>query len=713
MKHTVKKALASCLALLLSIPLASCALFGKPEAKSEAFDVVKDGAAAAVIVYPSENDGTWKSLANELTRVIKRATGVVLEIKTDAAERSGREILLGTTCRAESKAALAALGNAETAFSFSVSGDSLVIAAPNTNALSMAISYFEAQYDRALCGEKSDGALTFPADLSVTRTVTVPSTEPWQLVSSTAALRLSGSDLADIPKSGELSLVTGTAVVGNVLYGTLAGQGGEAKLIATDLTTGNRLAESEDLSLGEVGGMCYNPVLDLLVLTHCSTGISLIDPATLTVCRTATAGTSVRGIAYDVKNACYFALKTDQTQIVTLNGNFSLAGEEPLTVVTPVLSADDVSLTDFCADSQNFYLLFSVRSEGKETGGLLAAQSRTDPKRRSYFELPSVVDPYTISVDGRSFCVVSGGDEAFAGKLTRFGFYTDDALREPSDLFNEINTATVDASFVSAKELFRVYPFIKTDYKRNTVMQGACTDGKYGYFFMEYQGGTDENGNSNYANSETHDTVIVKMDMATCQPVKISEPLKLGHSNDGCYNPHTGELIVAYNGNDKKLIKIIDPETLTVKEEKRLPVNIFSITYNSVTRQYVVGLSGGRDFAILDESFNLVVPRVSTDYSEYDRDVIYDYKLGSNLLTQGIDCDSKYVYFVLSGRASVDGKNVWINYLLAFDYEGKHIFTKVLPTASLEVENVFHIGKDIFVTCNGGSAPCYRISVSS
>lgn len=714
MKHPVKKAVALFLSLLLlAFPFTSCDLFGKPEARSEAFDAVKDGAAAAV-VYPVGDDGTWKSLANELCRVIKRITGVVPEIRTDETAQSGKEILLGATSRAQSRAALAALGSGGAAFSFTVTGDCLVIAAADTGALSRAISYFESQYNGTLGGQTGDGTLTFPADLSVTRRLAAPATEPCRLVSASAVLRLAKGDIAGISANG-FSSVTGVATAGNVLYAALTDQAGAVKLIAMDLSTGKRTAESDALPLGDAGGMCYNSVLDLLVLTHRSNKLSLIDPATLTVRRTVTAGASVSGIVYDAANACYLAQRTDEAQLVTLNDNFTLA-ENTLKLEAPGL-AEETELAGFCADSENIYLIYATRSETRGEGALLVTQSKAAPKRRDYYDL-TLTSPLAITVDGSSFCVVSTDGEELAGKVTRVSFSSDGTVREPADFFNETNTATVDASYLAAQQLFLTYSFIKSEYKRNTVMQGACTDGKYGYFFLEYQGGKDANGNSNYSKSETHDTVIVKMDMATCELVKYSAPLKLGHSNDGCYNPYTGELIVVYNGNDKKLVKVIDTETLTIKEEKRLPVNIFSLAYNTATRQYVAGLSGGRDFAILNENFEIVTKRISTDYSKTDhRDVIYDYKLGSDLLTQGIDCDSRYVYFVLSGKNTVDGKTVWTNYLLAFDYEGNHIFTKVLPTAALEVENIFHIGKDIYVTCNGsldGSRnPCYRLTVLS
>lgn len=152
--------------------------------------------------------------------------------------------------------------------------------------------------------------------------------------------------------------------------------------------------------------------------------------------------------------------------------------------------------------------------------------------------------------------------------------------------------------------------------------------------------------------------------------------------------------------------------------EEWLPFGIFSIAYNPHTAQYVVGRSGGRNLALLDAGFN-VVKKLNTDYSSYHKDVIYTDYDGTNaeLLTQGIDCDGKYIYFVLSGhgrRANGEWSSVWTNYLVAFDYEGKHRFTKTLPGPSLEVENVFHIGKTVYFSCHGWkSDPCYRLDVAA
>ncbi len=710
------------LSLCLVLPLAACDNGEQPPATDTTvgFAVVEDGAAKCRIVYPGgENTATWKALANDLTRVIKRATGVALSVTADTAAKNGNEILLGPTNRTESETALAKLaaGNSGNAFSISVTGSSLVFAAATTGALSLAISYFEAQYDGTLGATVSEGAMVLPKALSFTFAPAASTAEPGQLLSSATLLKFVSAEFAEYPVSDGFSTVSATAVANGVLYTVLSDGAGNARLVSTDLTTGKRLATSDPLSLGGADSMCYNALLGLFAVAGGGTEtVTLIDPATLTVRRTVNAGVAIRNLTYDAQNLRYIAQKEQEPEhYVILNNSLSLTSDDEITVATPAAYGfADYTLADVCADSEYLYLLYLTRNHDK-TGVLLISQSRTAATRRYCNTLPmsGTATPLSLTSDGRTFYITTAGGQGQAGVTWRVQMATATAASEPSGLFNETNTAGVDSAFLSVEELFKVYPFIKSEYSRNTVMQGACTDGRYGYFFQEYQGGKDENGNSNYGNSETHDTIIVKVDMATGELVKYSQPLKLGHSNDGCYNPHTGQLIVVYNGNDKKLIKFIDPETLEITGETRLPVNIFSIAYNEATRQYIVGLSGGRNFGILDESFNVVTRTISTDYSGTDhRDVIYDYeKLGSDLLTQGIDCDSKYVYFVLSGKKS--GEKVWTDYLLAFDYEGNHVFTKILPTLTLEIENIFHIGKDIYVTCNGGSSPCYRLTVSS
>lgn len=724
MKSVTKKILTVLLAMALVLPFAACAGGNTPTGGADAdFTVAAGGQPACTVVFPGgENTATWKALANDLTRVIKRATGVTLSVTADTAPKNGSEILLGPTNRAESETALTKLsaGSSGNAFSVSVTGGALVIAAATTGALSLAISYFEAQYDGTLGATVAEGAMVLPKTLAFTYAPAASSAEPGQLLSSATLLKFVSAEFAEYPANDGFSAVSATAVANGVLYTVLSDGAGNARLVSTDLATGKRLATGASLPLGGADSMCYNALLGLLAVAGGGTNtVYLIDPATLTVRRTVNAGVAIRNLAYDAQNLRYIAQKEQEPErFVILNNSLSLTSDDEIKAATPAAYGfAEYQLADASADSEYLYLLYQTKN-GEKTGTLLISQSRTAAARRYCNSLPidGVAAPLSLTTDGRTFYITVAGGQGQAGVTWRVQMETATAASEPSGLFNETNTATVDSSFLSVEELFKVHPLIKSEYSRNTVMQGACTDGTYGYFFQEYQGGKDADGNSNYSKSETHDTVIVKVNMATGELVKYSQPLKLGHSNDGCYNPHTGQLIVVYNGNNNKLIKFIDPETLEITGEKYLPVGIFSLAYNEYTRQYIAGLSGGRNFAILDESFNVVTAKVSTDYSGTDhRDVIYDYKLGSDLLTQGIDCDGKYVYFVLSGKKS--GEKVWTDYLLAFDYEGNHIFTKVLPDMTLEVENIFHIGKDIYVTCNGslkGSrSPCYRLTVSA
>lgn len=273
---------------------------------------------------------------------------------------------------------------------------------------------------------------------------------------------------------------------------------------------------------------------------------------------------------------------------------------------------------------------------------------------------------------------------------------------EPWVLFNGVNTEKDDASFLSSAPLFEVYTKMKETFGITAYLciQGACTDGTYGYFMMD----------NTVEDAEKHYNYIVKIDLATGEAVKLSEKINLGHANDACYNPDTGRIVVACNAPDREVIRFVDPETLEVTGEKHLSVEIFGITYNAYTGQYVVGLSGGRNLAILDSDFK-VIRKLNTDYSSYHKDVIYDYTMGEDLLSQGIDSDGKYIYFVFSAKAK---NSNWIDYLVAFDFDGKHQFTKRIPGTSYEVENIFHVGKDIYFSCHGWKKdPCYRLSVAA
>ena len=91
MKSVTKKILTVVLAAALVLPFAACAGGNTPTGGADAdFTVATGGQPACTVVFPGgENTATWKALANDLTRVIKRATGVALSVTADTAVPEG------------------------------------------------------------------------------------------------------------------------------------------------------------------------------------------------------------------------------------------------------------------------------------------------------------------------------------------------------------------------------------------------------------------------------------------------------------------------------------------------------------------------------------------------------------------------------------------------------------------------------------------------
>ena len=436
----------------------------------------------------------------------------------------------------------------------------------------------------------------------------------------------------------------------------------------------------------------------------------LIDPATFAVCRTVTLRDALSAIAYDPSRLCFVARKADNQTFIRLDNSLLPSGSElPFTFDGSTLTTGTATFCAMEADSKNVYLLYGTEKDGANASVLVTLSY--DGATRYLTDLPVAGTPAGLSRSGRIFYLATKEGEG-AGSVTRLNIPPAAGIEEPSQLFTKENTAAADTSHLSSEFQFAAYAFIEKAYARNTVLQGACTDGIYGYFFMEYQGGS-----GNYENSETHDTVIVKVDMGTGKLVKYSEPLKLGHSNDGCYNPRTGLIAISYCGKNGATGEslydracFVDPDTLELVGEATLPLGFYAIAYNEYTGQYVLARNG-INFALLNEDFSLS-RRVSTDFDEtFLRDVMPGCTVGKEIITQGIDCDSKYVYYVLYCPGSPIK-----NYLVVFDYNGKYAFSKEVPGVPKEIENIFHIGNVIYVSYNGNyqknKRPCQKLTVT-
>lgn len=219
--------------------------------------------------------------------------------------------------------------------------------------------------------------------------------------------------------------------------------------------------------------------------------------------------------------------------------------------------------------------------------------------------------------------------------------------------------ASSASEFFTEAEMIRIDSHIESEAGLNeyATVQGACSDGTYAYFvFM--QGGVSN---------------IAKYDSRNWEYVAMEQIVNMGHSNDMTYNIDQRYIVVANNAPYYDVVTLIDPETLTPIKDVKIEEEIYSIAYNPKRKMYVVGLSGGYDFALLDSKFKVVkkFEGVSTGYTR-----------------QGCDCDDNYIYFVQSGSK---------NLLVIYDYSGKHVASVPIDSSD-EIENIFHFGNTFFVS---------------
>lgn len=167
------------------------------------------------------------------------------------------------------------------------------------------------------------------------------------------------------------------------------------------------------------------------------------------------------------------------------------------------------------------------------------------------------------------------------------------------------------------------------------ITQGGTTDGVYYY--------QDFHKNDYDSNQEKNTNYIVKYNIETGEKVLRSEPLHLNHANDMTLNPNTGFLYVAHNQPNAKRISVIETEALTVIDTFDIEYSIFSLDYNASRNQYIVGLSGGQQFMILDDQFKAASP--AFEPCPYT----------ASYTTQGAACDDDFIYFVLYKKGITTG----------------------------------------------------------
>ncbi len=198
------------------------------------------------------------------------------------------------------------------------------------------------------------------------------------------------------------------------------------------------------------------------------------------------------------------------------------------------------------------------------------------------------------------------------------------------------------------------------------MIQGGGTDGKYLYVILN-------DGKSSGAKS-----VLNKISLETMQVVERKEGLAVDHGNDLCVNPNTGELIIVHNAPNRTHLSVFDLETLEFKRKVVLTCEIFAISYDASLDCYWVGLSHGDNFAKLDTEFKMVK--------------IYR-GAGKGYTTQGMDCDSRYLYFVMYKKCCI----------VVYDKDGKYVGEYALPVDDCEPENISHVGDEFYIVYNNPS----------
>ena len=218
-------------------------------------------------------------------------------------------------------------------------------------------------------------------------------------------------------------------------------------------------------------------------------------------------------------------------------------------------------------------------------------------------------------------------------------------------------------------EIWKMSPFTDKNGVKCHVVQGGCTDGTYIYVAS----------NDGQSKNDQSISVVRKYHIETQKLVAVYENLKISHCNDMTYNPETKEILMVHNSPDRQHVSIYDAETMTFKEMITLHLEIYSMSYDPYEQCYWVGISNCYNFAKLDFSFK----QIGDIYEGY----------ASGYTKQGMDIDSKYIYFLQYKS----------NCIMVYNKAGQFVRQIDLPKTAYEPENICHIGSTFYVGYYQGS----------
>lgn len=235
------------------------------------------------------------------------------------------------------------------------------------------------------------------------------------------------------------------------------------------------------------------------------------------------------------------------------------------------------------------------------------------------------------------------------------------AVAEGAVTAKQLNST--DAFAFSLKRLKVLTPPETEEHKYYYVQQGCCTDGAYAYTILE--------------NQKIGKCSIWKMDLKDWSVVKVQYDLPIDHGNDITYNPVLNQLIAVHNKPNYTYLSFIDPETLEVVSTRVMPYRMFSISYEPVRNQYVIGISGTYHFVILDAEFN---------------ELAYCKGVDTGFTKQNADSDENFIYFS-QWKGGSKG-----NVIMVYDWEGNFV-TQIRVKSYQEIESLLHVGDKWYITC--------------
>lgn len=214
---------------------------------------------------------------------------------------------------------------------------------------------------------------------------------------------------------------------------------------------------------------------------------------------------------------------------------------------------------------------------------------------------------------------------------------------------------------VELEQKIQLYPPSEKGKRFYYTAQGCATDGEYGYFITLYKA--------------VNKAAIWKVQLSDWTIVNTVYGLQLDHGNDAAYNRKKHQLVVVHNDPNKDILSIVNPDTLEVTAQVKLPFKAYAIAYNEARDQYLIGISGSFDTYITDSDFNVIkrIPGMDTGITK-----------------QGMDCDDTYIYF--PQWDSEKDKN----YIMVYDWEGNYVNCLTVDSF-LEIESMFQVDGEIYI----------------